>query len=52
VERVTGEQGRLLREILPKIGTRYRRFIITWASDPQTVAAMADLLKNVLSPAD
>ena len=49
VERITGKHDRLLREILPKIGTRYRQLIITWASDPQSVAAMADLLKNVLT---
>ena len=49
MERITGKQGGLLREILPKIGTRYRQLIITWASDPQSVAAMADLLKTVLA---
>jgi Novel STAND NTPase 2 len=47
VERFTGKQG-ALREILPKIGVRYRQLIITWASDPQTVAAMIGLLKTVL----
>ena len=41
VERVAGKQGASLREILPKIGTRYRNLIITWASDPQTLNAMA-----------
>ena len=35
------QAGRALREILPKIGARYRQLIITWASDPQTFAAMA-----------
>ena len=49
VDRLTGKQSGSLREILPKIGTRYRKLIITWASDPQTFAAMAGLLKNVLS---
>ena len=49
VDRLTGRQGGSLREILPKVGTRYRRLILTWASDPQTFAAMAGLLKNVLS---
>jgi hypothetical protein len=49
VERVTGKQGESLRDILPKIGTRYRQLIITWASDPQTLAAMASLLKSVLA---
>ena len=49
VERITGKHGGLLKEILPKIGARYRQLIITWASDPQSVAAMAGLLKNVLT---
>jgi AAA-like domain len=49
VERITGRQGGPLRDILPKIGTRYRQLIITWASDPQNLAAMAGLLKNVLA---
>jgi AAA-like domain len=49
VERITGKQGGLLRKILPKIGARYRHLIITWASDPQSVAAMASLLNNVLT---
>ena len=49
VERITGKQGGLLREILPKIGARYRQLIITWASDPQTLAAMVNLLKNMLT---
>src|SRR5260370_30416613 len=38
VEQIVGRQGGPLREILPKIGTRYRQLIITWASDPQTLA--------------
>jgi conflict system STAND superfamily ATPase len=49
VERITGRQAAPLRDILPKIGTRYRQLIITWASDPQTLAAMASLLKTVLA---
>jgi serine/threonine-protein kinase len=48
VERITGKQGGLLKEILPKIGTNYRQLIMTWASDPQTLAAVAGLLKTVL----
>ncbi len=47
VEPFAGKQG-TLRDILPKIGARYRQLIITWASDPQTLAAMASLLKSVL----
>jgi len=49
VERVTGKQSGLLREILPRVGVRYRQLIITWASDPQTFVAMAGLLKSVLA---
>lgn len=49
VERITGKPGGQLREILPKIGARYRHLIITWASDPQAVAALAVLLKTVLA---
>jgi len=50
VERVTGkQQGGALRDILPKIGTRYRKLIITWASDPQTFSAMVGLLNNLLA---
>jgi hypothetical protein len=49
MERVTGRQGGPLRDVLPKIGSRYRQLIITWASDPQTFAAMASLLKTVLT---
>ena len=49
VERITGKQGDLLREILPKTGTRYRQLIITWASDPQSLAALSRLLTDVVS---
>jgi hypothetical protein len=49
VERVTGKQGGLLKEILPKIRANYRQLIITWASDPHTLVAVANLLKSVLT---
>ena len=49
VERIVGKQGGQLREILPKVGGRYRQLIITWASDPQTLPAMASLLKSALT---
>lgn len=49
VDRVSGKHGGPLREVLPKIGTRYRDLILTWASDPQAVVAMAGLLKSILS---
>lgn len=49
VEQIAGKQGAPLREILPKIGARYRQLIITWASDPQTITAVAGLLKTVLA---
>jgi hypothetical protein len=48
VERIAGKQGGQLREILPKIRTNYRQLIITWASDPRTLAAVASLLKSAL----
>ncbi len=49
VERITGRHGGRLREILPKIRASYRQLIITWASDPQTVAATVSLLNTVLA---
>jgi AAA-like domain len=49
MERVTGKQSGQLKEILPRIGVRYRKLILTWASDPQTVTAMAGLLNTVLT---
>jgi hypothetical protein len=47
-ERFTGKHA-ALRDILPKVGARYRQLIITWASDPQTFSAMAGLLRDILS---
>ncbi len=49
MEPITGKQSGQLRDILPKIGARYRRLIVTWASDPQTLPAMASLLQSVLA---
>jgi hypothetical protein len=49
VERINGRQGGPLKDILPKIGARYRQLVITWGSDPVTLAAMASLLKSVLA---
>jgi hypothetical protein len=46
---VKGRRGRPLKEVLPRIGPRYRQLILTWASDPQSVVAMANLLKSALS---
>jgi hypothetical protein len=46
---VSGRRNKPLREVLPKIGPRYRQLILAWASDPQSVIAMAGLLKSVLS---
>jgi hypothetical protein len=50
-ERFTGQHA-ALKEILPKIGARYRQLIIAWASDPQTFTAVAGSLRNVLTVAD
>jgi hypothetical protein len=49
VERITGKQGEPLRRILPKIRTNYRQLIITWASDPRTLGAVASLLNTALA---
>jgi AAA domain len=49
LEPVRGKQGGQLRDILPKVGVRYRRLILTWASDPRTLPAMASLLQSVLA---
>jgi hypothetical protein len=46
---VRGWRKKRLREVLPRIGPGYRQLILAWASDPQSVAAMARLLKSVLS---
>lgn len=45
---IGAKRGKALRDVLPRIGTRYRKLILAWASDPQSVAAMAGLLKSVL----
>lgn len=49
VERTIGKRGEPLKDILPKIRTNYRELIITWASDPQTLGAVASLLNAVLT---
>lgn len=45
---ISGRRGKFLREVLPRISARYRQLFLTWASDPQSVAAVANLLKSVL----
>ena len=52
MERITGKQGGLLKEILPKIGTRYRQLIITWASDPQSVDRHGGLAEEPADPGE
>ena len=49
VARITGKQGEPIRRILPKIRTNYRQLIITWASDPRTLGAVASLLNTALA---
>jgi eukaryotic-like serine/threonine-protein kinase len=49
IERITGKQAGLLKEILPKIRSNYRQLIITWASDPRTLVAVASILKSTLA---
>jgi Novel STAND NTPase 2 len=45
-ERITGKHAEPLRRILPKIRSNYRQLIITWASDPRTIGAVAGLLNS------
>ena len=49
LEQITGRHSGRLKEILPKIRAGYRQLIITWASDPQTVAATLNLLNTAFS---
>ena len=49
VEGLAGKQGASLKEILPKVRPNYRPLIITWASDPRTFGAVADLLRTALA---
>jgi hypothetical protein len=49
LERITGRQAGPLEEILPKIGARYRQLIITWSTEPRTLASTAGLLKSGLA---
>jgi hypothetical protein len=49
VEQITGKRGEPLKKILPKIRTNYRQLIITWASDPRTLSAVASLLNTALA---
>jgi AAA-like domain len=46
--RLTGEVHSELREVLPKIGAKYRDMVVTWASDPAHLLAVAHLLKTTL----
>jgi hypothetical protein len=48
IDGLAGKQGASLREILPKVRPSYRDLILTWASDPRTFAAVANLLKAAL----
>ncbi len=48
VERIAGKQAEPLRRVLPKIHANYRQLIITWASDPETLPAVANLLNTAL----
>jgi hypothetical protein len=49
VAQITGKRGEPLKGILPKIGTNYRQLIMTWASDPRTLSAVASLLSTALA---
>jgi serine/threonine-protein kinase len=51
IEGLTGRKGAPLNQILPKVRPNYRDLILTWASDPRTFAAVANLLKAALTVA-
>ncbi|HWS83904.1 MAG TPA: ATP-binding protein [Ktedonobacteraceae bacterium] len=40
--------GKGISEILPKVNSKYREMIVTWASDPKNVVIIAELLKATL----
>ena len=48
-ERLSGGVHSELKEVLPKIGAKYRDMVVTWASDPAHLLAVAHLLKSTLS---
>ncbi len=48
MERISSKVRGDIGEILPKIGSKYRDLIITWAGDPKNVIAVVGLLKGVL----
>jgi serine/threonine-protein kinase len=47
MERLSGGVKNLLREVLPKIGTKYWDMVVTWVSDPAHLLAVARLLKTL-----
>ncbi len=49
IEGLAGKQGASLKEILPKVRPNYRELILTWASDPRTFSAVANLLRAALT---
>lgn len=46
---LSGKRGSPLSDILPKVRPNYRELILTWASDPRTFTAVANLLKAALT---
>ncbi len=48
MKRLSGRARRELRQILPKIGSKYRDLIIAWVSDPKNLLTAAGLLKTAL----
>jgi hypothetical protein len=46
---IRGRRNKPLRQVLPKVGRDSRDLIVSWARDPQSIAAMAHLLKSVLN---
>jgi AAA-like domain len=48
-ERLSGGAHSELKEVLPKVGAKYRDMVVTWASDPAHLLAVAHLLKSALT---
>jgi hypothetical protein len=46
MERVSQRARAALNDVLPRVASRYRDLIVTWASDPKTWVAVVGLLKG------
>ncbi len=49
MDKISGGAQHELGEILPKIGAKYRDFVISWVSDPTHLLAVARLIRSALT---